>query len=53
MRTAGLALFLLLISSGTSAWAQVSILDNWIVDGSYATQDASFNVSAGTRGHES
>jgi hypothetical protein len=26
----------------------VTILDGWVVDGSYATQDAVFNVSAGT-----
>ncbi len=26
----------------------VTILDNWVVDGSYATQDAIFDVSAGT-----
>ena len=28
--------------------ADVTILDGWVVDGSYATQDAIFNVSAGT-----
>ena len=28
--------------------ADVTILDGWVVDGSYATQDAVFNVSAGT-----
>ena len=50
MRTVRLALILLLISSGTSVWAQsnVSILDAWVVDGNYATQDATFNVSLGT-----
>jgi len=26
----------------------VTLLDGWVVDGSYATQDATFNVSAGT-----
>jgi len=26
----------------------VTILDEWVVDGSYATQDATFHVSAGT-----
>ncbi|MEE8129655.1 MAG: tandem-95 repeat protein, partial [Vicinamibacterales bacterium] len=26
----------------------VALLDGWVVDGSYATQDATFNVSAGT-----
>ena len=50
MRPVRLALILLAISSSASVWAQsnVSILDAWVVDGSYATQDATFNVSAGT-----
>ena len=50
MRTTRLALALFLISSTASVWAQssVSILDSWVVDGSYAAQNASFNVSTGT-----
>ena len=51
MRTARLTLFLLLISSGASFSAQsfdVTVLDDWTVDGSYTVQDAAFNASAGT-----
>jgi hypothetical protein len=36
------------ITEGGGPTTDVSILDGWVVDGSYATQDATFNVSAGT-----